>query len=234
MFQAMNTVTSSPQSPPPVTEADARTRLLDAAEKLFAEHGLAATSIRDLAREAGVNVAAINYYFGSKENLYAEMLRHSFMHSGASLSQFEAILAEAQTYATHEAAARAIRLFIREFMLALFESERSHRRACLMAREMSDPSPALNLVIDEYIAPKSRILASLVTQLRPDLRENPNLFLYIASIVGQCLHYRMTLPVTLSILKKSDMTPELLDTIAAHIADFSLKALGVDQEPGEG
>lgn len=232
MFQAMNTVMSSPQSPPPITEADARTRLLDAAEKLFAEHGLAATSIRDLAREAGVNVAAINYYFGSKENLYAEMLRHSFMSSRDSLPRLEAILAQAQVQGTPQAAAEAIRLFVKEFMLALFESDRSHRRACLMAREMSDPSPALTLVIDEYIGPKTRILAQLILQLRPDLTGNPNLPFYIGSIAGQCLHYRMTLPVTLSILKKSEMTPELLDTIAAHIAGFSLKALGVDQEPG--
>ncbi len=47
--------------------------LLDAAQKLFAEHGFRRTSVRDIAKEAGSNVAAVNYHFGSKENLYHEV-----------------------------------------------------------------------------------------------------------------------------------------------------------------
>lgn len=46
-----------------------RERLLDVAERLFAEHGIAETSVRAITSEAGVNVAAINYYFGSREEL---------------------------------------------------------------------------------------------------------------------------------------------------------------------
>lgn len=44
-------------------------RILDAAEELFAEHGYAATSLRDISAKAGVNLAAINYHFRSKEGL---------------------------------------------------------------------------------------------------------------------------------------------------------------------
>ena len=43
--------------------------ILEAAEKLFASHGFHATSVRDIAHEAGVNIAMISYYFGSKEKL---------------------------------------------------------------------------------------------------------------------------------------------------------------------
>lgn len=48
---------------------DTKTSILDAAEDLFAERGIAATSIRGIARAAGVNLAAINYHFGSKDGL---------------------------------------------------------------------------------------------------------------------------------------------------------------------
>jgi AcrR family transcriptional regulator len=51
-----------------------KTLILDAAEKLFADHGFAGTSMRMITREAGVNVAAINYHFGSKESLLAAVL----------------------------------------------------------------------------------------------------------------------------------------------------------------
>jgi AcrR family transcriptional regulator len=46
-------------------------RLLDVAERLFAERGYAATSLRAMTRSAGVNLGAVNYHFGSKEGLYA-------------------------------------------------------------------------------------------------------------------------------------------------------------------
>ncbi len=44
-------------------------RILDAAEKLFAEHGFAETSLRSITSKAGVNLAAVNYHFGSKKSL---------------------------------------------------------------------------------------------------------------------------------------------------------------------
>jgi AcrR family transcriptional regulator len=49
-------------------------RLLDAAERLFAQHGVAGTSVRDITGEAGVNVAAVNYYFGSREHLVSAVI----------------------------------------------------------------------------------------------------------------------------------------------------------------
>ena len=47
--------------------------IMDTAEKLFGQNGFSGTSVRDIAQEAGVNVAMISYYFGSKEKLM-EML----------------------------------------------------------------------------------------------------------------------------------------------------------------
>lgn len=46
-----------------------RERLLDAAERLLAEHGLAETSVRMITEKAEANVAAVNYHFGSKDDL---------------------------------------------------------------------------------------------------------------------------------------------------------------------
>jgi AcrR family transcriptional regulator len=49
-------------------------RILDAAEALFMEHGFEATSLRALTAAAGVNLAAVNYHFGSKEELFQSVL----------------------------------------------------------------------------------------------------------------------------------------------------------------
>ena len=48
---------------------DTKVRILDSAERLFAEHGYDATSLRAITRKAGVNLAAVNYHFSSKEAL---------------------------------------------------------------------------------------------------------------------------------------------------------------------
>lgn len=53
--------------------SDTKDRILDAAEKLIAEKGFAATSLRNITSEAGVNLAAVNYHFGSKEALIASV-----------------------------------------------------------------------------------------------------------------------------------------------------------------
>ena len=50
-------------------------RILGAAEELFAQHGFAGTSLRQVTSQADVNIAAVNYHFGSKENLVNEVFR---------------------------------------------------------------------------------------------------------------------------------------------------------------
>jgi AcrR family transcriptional regulator len=58
-----------------VRNPDTRERILDAAERLFMAHGYDGTSMRQITGEAGVNLAAVNYHFGSKESLIQEVFR---------------------------------------------------------------------------------------------------------------------------------------------------------------
>ena len=62
------TLTESP------TQAENRTKILEVAEILFSKHGFASTSLRAITAEAGVNLASVNYYFGSKDQLIVEVL----------------------------------------------------------------------------------------------------------------------------------------------------------------
>src|SRR5512147_2116540 len=54
--------------------AATKDRILDTAETLFMEHGFEATSLRSITAAAGVNLAAVNYHFGSKEELFQAVL----------------------------------------------------------------------------------------------------------------------------------------------------------------
>ena len=57
------------------THFNTKERILGAAEELFAQHGFAGTSLRQVTSRADVNIAAVNYHFGSKENLVNEVFR---------------------------------------------------------------------------------------------------------------------------------------------------------------
>ncbi|MES2829059.1 MAG: TetR/AcrR family transcriptional regulator [Bacteroidota bacterium] len=57
-----------------IEKADKRSSILEAAEKLFSELGYEGASTRQIAKEAGANMAMINYYFGSKEGVFFEIM----------------------------------------------------------------------------------------------------------------------------------------------------------------
>src|SRR4051794_5761527 len=61
-----------PMSPP---AEETRERLLDAAGAVFAEKGFKAATVRDICHKVGVNLAAVNYHFRDKENLYVEAVK---------------------------------------------------------------------------------------------------------------------------------------------------------------
>jgi AcrR family transcriptional regulator len=82
----------------------ARTRILDTAEELFARQGPTAVTLRSIAAAAEVNVAAVNYYFGSKEKLFEEMfLRRVVPLNDQRLTQLDACIARAGGNPTLEA-----------------------------------------------------------------------------------------------------------------------------------
>lgn len=60
---------------PPTAHFSTKDRILGAAEALFAQNGFAGTSLREVTSRADVNIAAVNYHFGSKENLVNEVFR---------------------------------------------------------------------------------------------------------------------------------------------------------------
>lgn len=71
-------------------KTDKRTSILNAAEKLFASQGYEGTSTRQIANEAGANMSMINYYFGSKEGVFMEIMSNRINGFSLALSTIEA------------------------------------------------------------------------------------------------------------------------------------------------
>lgn len=67
---------------------DTRSRIIDVARVLFADHGYEGASIRDIAKAAEVNVASVNYHFTNKENLIKEILRSGYRQCSEEMRAF--------------------------------------------------------------------------------------------------------------------------------------------------
>jgi AcrR family transcriptional regulator len=66
---------------------DKREHIINKAVELFAEKGFEGSSIRDLAKKAEVNIAMVNYYFGSKEKLYEALIEKRVLYMSATIDQ---------------------------------------------------------------------------------------------------------------------------------------------------
>lgn len=191
-----------------------RARLLEAAREVFSQCGFQGATVREICRRADANVAAVNYHFGSKDDLFAEALN---------FNQLKALQTENAT--ADKCPQKRLRLFVRDFMLMLLDEKNASRQCRMMARELADPTPALDKIVTEAIAPLHEFLGRLVREIVGDKVSETERRRCVYSLLGQCVFYRNSHPVL------QRLTPELrydraeIEAIALHIADFSLAAL---------
>ncbi len=214
------------QETPEAEGQGTKERLLQAGMEVFAEYGFATASVRQICSHADANPAAINYYFGDKKRFYAEVLATCHLRAWQrrpipELGEFDS-------------AESALRAWIRWF-LELLTVDGAGPLGRLMAREMAEPSGALDELIGRSMAPMMMTLMEIVGALLPDA-ETEARQLCQQSIVGQCLFYRHAAPVFDSIdrLREAGRLPIEgpapiaqvgIDRLAAHIATFSLAGL---------
>jgi AcrR family transcriptional regulator len=126
-----------------------REAILLAAEKLFARQGYHATSIRQIAAEADVQPALVDYYFGQKHELFLAI----FAHWRATLDERLQLLAQAREEAPRaERLRRVVQAFVQP-VLRLRTSSEGEYYAQLVARELVYRSPQAEQVLAEHFDP---------------------------------------------------------------------------------
>jgi len=143
-----------------------RERILDSAERLFADRGFAA-SIRDITADAGANIAAVNYYFRSKDELYREaMLRRMRIHRERRLEVIREVMARpAGTVRTED----LLKAFATTVVGLGGDDETGRVLVRLMHREITEPHLPPNMGFDEVMAPVESALVAALTDLEPGL-----------------------------------------------------------------
>ncbi|MFO1460371.1 MAG: CerR family C-terminal domain-containing protein [Verrucomicrobiota bacterium] len=210
---------------PPGTDASAaqaatRRALLDAAAAEFAARGFHGATIREICHRAGANVAAVNYHFGDKESLYSEVLAELSAQAQKRFPVEAGLLPGATSRQRLEA-------FIRSLLQRVLSEELSARHGRIMAREMVEPTDALNRLVREFIQPQADLLRDILRGLLPPSTDPETSRLCALSIVGQILFYAHCRPVLQRLKPEGSFERLELDRLARHITDFSLAALEV-------
>ena len=198
------------------TTPEAKQRLLEAAEEIFAEKGFQATTIRELAERANVNIAAINYYFGDKERLYIEAVKFAHEASGKHRPPSE--------LPPGAPPVEKLRHFIRGMTMNMTVPVRPSSLQLLM-RELNHPTTAAREVVREYIQPMAFQLRDIIHEIVPKLPEAQRLMIGFSTI-GQILFYRQNRSVSELIFGKEHVDQLSPEQIADHITRFTLAALG--------
>ena len=129
--------------------SDTERRVLEAAGEVFADLGYRAATVRQICEKAGANIAAVNYYFGDKEGLYLAVLR-SVPDAQAKKYPARSGLSDGAT------AEQQLRVYIQSLLHRVFDSGRPGWHAKIIAREMVEPTRALDSLLEEVARPLHR------------------------------------------------------------------------------
>ena len=202
-----------------------RRALLDAAADVFAEVGFRQATIRNICSRARANVAAVNYHFGDKETLYGEVLSEQ--------SRLAMALHPSPPHDPKVPAEKRLEEFVRSFLQRVLSVELSARHGRMMAREMVDPTRALDRLVTESIRPNSQQLAAILRDVVGTGVPEASLRLTGMSIVGQILFYCHCQPVLTRLFPDTRFHAGQLEELTLHITRFSLAALRGLTVPGK-
>jgi len=155
-----------------------RERIMKAAERLFAERGYDATSIRAIVAKARVNQAAINYHFDGKDGLYREVLRAAFR----ALTEQQLEHADEMKAMSREA---ALAEFIRRQLRPLLGRDEYSRHMRILNWETVRPTAVFRKLLSEEAAPFMGLAVELVRRFQPEADQR-TLVAAAVWLVGQC------------------------------------------------
>ena len=196
-------------------KTNSRERLMEAAGEVFAEAGFKAATIREITKRAGVNIAAVNYYFRDKAELYSAVLMHAQR------------CAVETAWVAGSAGPAEVRLreFVRGMMRHLLDPLRPAWHSRLMAREMAAPTRMLHNLINDGFRPKVLRLGGILRDLAGGRLSDEEIGRSSASIIAQCVFYRQNRPVILRLYPGLLSEGDPIDKLADHITAFSLGGL---------
>jgi AcrR family transcriptional regulator len=195
---------------------DARSRLVLAALRLFAEKGYEAATTREIAEAAGINISAIRYYFGDKAGLYR--------------TAFTEPMGEPPCRANRDTYIRlplpeALELLFRDFLEPLKRGEELRLAMRLHFREMIEPTGAWQEEIDAEIKPQHEALVALLRERLGAAASEADVHRLAFAVIGMAVHFYVGQDVVSAIAPELLDTPAAIDIMASRLAGYALSVI---------
>lgn len=196
-------------------DSETRSRVLEAATRLFAADGFKKVTVREICREAGANVAAVNYHFGDKLGLYQEVM-----------AQAMEVMRETTAIAQREGEGRPVDEKLAAFIRVIVDRVIRHAKDSwihrLMTHEMTDPTPVLSVVQERVIMPRMNYVAELVAEMLDLPVTDPRVVRCCMSVLSPLYFATAKLNTEVFPLATDD---EGLEALREHMTAFSLSGI---------
>jgi AcrR family transcriptional regulator len=198
-------------------DRETRERILRVAAQQFADRGFKKVTVRDICKAARANVAAVNYHFGDKSGLYREVLQRAIE---IVRSTSEAARAAGEGRPADE----RLRRYIHVSLCRVVTNGHANWISRLIHREMADPTPAFDTLIDQGIRPRIDDLSGIVAELLGCDVNDERVARCVVSIHSQWVLF-VPNPIASRLRSKLQVRNDSPDRVAEHIADFSLAGI---------
>jgi TetR/AcrR family transcriptional regulator, regulator of cefoperazone and chloramphenicol sensitivity len=212
---------SQAASPPKHEEGDQNTRqrLLEVAGQVFAEKGVDRATGKEITERAGTNAAAVNYYFGGMEGLYAAILREAASRLVTSDALRAAVEGKSDAKAKLEA-------FFGLFVQALTGPASASWVLRVIGREAVAPSPALIAIQGKERLQRARILKAIVGELMGLPEDHPAVAHGCVSVIAPCFLLLIgDRPSLKQMFPNLGFAPEDAPAVVRHLVQFALAGL---------
>ncbi|MFP4054115.1 MAG: TetR/AcrR family transcriptional regulator [Phycisphaerae bacterium] len=197
---------------------ETREKLLEAALDAFVNKGFHGAHVAEICRRAGANVAAVNYHFGGKLSLYAEVWKRAFQEADRRLPLDGGLPESAPPE-------HRLRALIHAVLSRILRHGARSRSGRLMLQEMAQPLPELHHVRMEATEPVRRRLRGIVSELLGPGVDEDTICRCCLSILHQVLAIGFRGGRKSSILGEGEFTDPEVDALIDHTVRFSLGGL---------
>jgi AcrR family transcriptional regulator len=194
-------------------DLETRDRLLRAAETLFGERGFKRVTVREICLAARANVAAVNYHFGDKLGLYRTIVQ-SAIDAMRETTELARIAGQGQP--PEEQLRRFITVFLRRLAAPGPDTVR-----LILHREMHDPTPALDDIVEQGIRPRIEYLSGVIASMTGRDPADDVVLRCVGSIQSQAL-WHLHKPIAARLGAGGQPSVDQIEESARHITAFSI------------
>lgn len=195
-----------------------KSKLIRAAGEVFGEVGLEAATIQQITRRAGTSLAAINYHFSDKYNLYNAVVQEAYDIIIDTFRRIQSI----QKDGTPE---QRLEHFVRNMFAILMEQERPTWHCDILARDLQSPNESARQQLQQLTDAIHHSLGMLISEIA-DKKLTAEQMLYAqTSIIGQCLYYVDHKEFHDRLNPDFEPVSQRMEQIIKHITRFSVAAI---------